>query len=386
MDHPAGKDQLSKPSVFDKHPVLTGFITGLVIFIILDFAAGVVIIPEDYQSFRIKNNYYHHGIEPMTSSVTNWGQKYYLFYSNSLGFRDRSERKLPLVDANRRILFMGDSHTEGVGVNFEKTFAGRLASEAVNRDTEVLNASAVSYSPRIYYLKTKYLLEEVGLGFDELFVVLDMSDLNNEIAYEAFQPVNESALLRSSRKLVRKLRRYSSVIYLVDRFVKERQNKFFYEHMAITDKSDYELYATFFSEFNNADLLNDPDFHHVSLWLEDEKFRDLARYSLQLGQENIRKLRQLCDSKGIELTISVHPWQDQILKGDTTNMYVESWRRFASEHGIRFVNLFPAFINQENPVLVAGKSYIPHDNHWNEFGHEKVYRALMPILFNLDQQ
>ena len=83
---------------------------------------------------------------------------------------------------------MGDSHTEGVGVNFDQTFTGQIISKIDTSQTEILNAAVVGYSPRIYYLKTKYLIEDVGLKFDHLFVFFDMSDLQNEIVYKNFQP------------------------------------------------------------------------------------------------------------------------------------------------------------------------------------------------------
>lgn len=369
-------------SFFERYPRLTGVILLLLVIMILDLLTGRILIGEDYQSFRVRDTYYHHGIEPNCASITNWGQKYYRFYSNSLGFRDGSRRNVPLTSDNRRILFMGDSHTEAVGIDYRESFVGRLERLLENEDIEVLNGSAVSYSPRIHYLKTKYLLEEEGLDFDEIFVVIDMSDLNNEIAYENFEPKKETGIIKTARKIAGKISDHSAIVYLTDRIIKNRRNRFFYKHMAITERSDFELYATFFNEFKDADLLNDPDFHYVSRWLEDDKFREIARYSLERGRENIEKLHELCSSRGIEMTITVHPWQDQIMKGDTTNLFVESWRSFATQHHIDFINLYPVFINHTNPVLTASQCYIKYDNHWNGNGHKLVAEELLLHILN----
>src|SRR6056297_2578272 len=101
----------NKKSVFEKYPLLSGIIVFVIIFILLDFILGAIFIPRSYQSFRVKDPWYHHGILPGKAAVTNWGQKYYRFYSNSLGFRDDTIRSIELDSDKKRILFLGDSHT-----------------------------------------------------------------------------------------------------------------------------------------------------------------------------------------------------------------------------------------------------------------------------------
>lgn len=371
----------NKQSVFEKHPLLSGIIVFIVIFILLDFILGAIFIPQNFQSFRVKDPWYHHGILPDKAAVTNWGQKYYRFYSNSLGFRDDTIRNIKLSSGKKRILFLGDSHTEAVGIPYEKSFAGILKKEANQKEIDILNAAAVSYSPRIHYLKAQYLIEKKGLDIDEIFIFIDMSDLNNEIAYENFKPRNKNFLKTFLRKSYKELSEHSLVSHLIDQTIRNLRSRFFIKNMAASDNANLELYATFFSEFDDAGLLNDPNFHHVSQWLDNEKFMDLALYSLELGQENIRNLKKLCESSGIELTLSVHPWPEQILNRDTSNIYTQSWEKFCDDNDIGFINMFPLFVNHENPVLTAEHNYIPQDNHWNENGHRKVADFLKNYIF-----
>jgi hypothetical protein len=110
--------------------------------------------------------------------------------------------------------------------------------------------------------------------------------------------------------------------------------------------------------------------------LYQDEFRSLAIKSLELGQGNIKKLKSLCDKHGIALSLTVHPWQEQIIKGDTTNFYTRSWKKFCFANGISFINLFPVFINTENAVKVARQNYIQGDNHWNENGHYRVFKKI----------
>ena len=371
-----------KTNRFEKNPVLTISVLLIMLFLMLDVLLGWIFIPEDYQSFRVSDPWYHHGILPNQKSIANWGQKYYKFYSNSLGFRDDTIKQVHPQSSKKRILFMGDSHTEAVGIPYNESFTGRLSEALEPFDIEVLNGSAVSYSPKIHYLKTKYLIEEVKLNFEELFVVIDMSDLNNEIAYENFSPRERNKISRQLMLAGKKAASFSFTSYHLSNFIKKRKNKIFYDNITNKKEGDFELYATFFSDFDKADLIRDPNFHNVSKWLYDDKFKDLVNRSLTLARENISRLHQLCKSHGIKLTVTVHPWQEQILKGETENVFVNSWEQYCQSNDIGFISFYPVFINGSNNARVAELYYIKHDNHWNSRGHELVFHELFNHIIN----
>src|SRR5207302_984891 len=73
------------------------------------------------------------------------------------------------------------SFTEGIGSDFDESFAGLLqrAGRMRSDPIEFLNAGVLSYSPVVYYQKTKFLIE-AGLQFDELVVFIDISDIHDE--------------------------------------------------------------------------------------------------------------------------------------------------------------------------------------------------------------
>jgi hypothetical protein len=127
---------------------------------------------------------YHHALVPNFDGYDLWGEEQYRFVTNSLGFRDGQVRDVPLAPTTRRILLIGDSFTEGTGLAFEDTFAGRLEAAGMQRrdKVEFLNAGVLSYSPTLYYQKVKQLLER-GLRFDELVVFSDVSDVYDEATH-----------------------------------------------------------------------------------------------------------------------------------------------------------------------------------------------------------
>jgi lysophospholipase L1-like esterase len=362
---------------------------SILIFIGLDLLTGLLLIPDNFNAFRTRHYYYHHGLLPNQETLAAWGALIYPMYTNSMGLIDSAVYRLPRESNNHRILILGDSHSEGVGVPYPRTFAGRLANSLKAHGIEVINGSAVSYSQKIEYLKAKFLIEKEGLRVDEIFLLVDISDLQNELVYEAFEPKDKSDLGDFLFRFGKKLKKRSAVYYLVDEVHTQRARESFfqsignfYENVRDNPQTNvWEIYSDFFSHFNDKVLLSNPRFHGMGNWMEDDTFRELAMRGIKLGQDQVVKLKALCDAYGIRLTISVHPWHYQINKGVISNEYVQLWEDFAKTIGIDFINLFPLFVNtDESPETVIKKYYIRDDNHWNEFGHEKVARHLASYI------
>ncbi len=158
------------------------FVYCLVLFLAFDFAYSSLTRGEETaRAARIANPVYDHGFAADFDGYDVWGELRYRLVTNSLGFKDASARKVPLQPTSRRILLIGDSFAEGIGMSFEDSFAGQLyrAGQERSEKIEFLNAGVASYSPSIYYKKIKYLLES-GLQFDEVVLFSDTSDVTDE--------------------------------------------------------------------------------------------------------------------------------------------------------------------------------------------------------------
>src|SRR5512139_3285168 len=154
----------------------------LVLFLLFDFAwSSLTPGDEQRRGSRIAHPVYDHGFAAKWEGHEAWGELRYPVITNSLGFKDASTRDVPLKSASRRILLIGDSYAEGIGMRYEDSFAGLLqrAGQDGRDKIEFLNAGAVSYSPSIYYRKIKYLLD-AGLQFDEVVLFSDTSDVADE--------------------------------------------------------------------------------------------------------------------------------------------------------------------------------------------------------------
>lgn len=359
---------------------LLRIVLSLFIFLGLDLLSGIFLIPDDFNSFRTKHYYYHHGLLPNQETMAAWGALVYPMHTNSLGLIDSTVYKLTKKSNFHRVLILGDSHSEGVGVPYLKSFAGRLSRNLKPHGIEVINGSAVSYSQKIEYLKAEYLINEKELEINEILLLVDMSDMQNELVYEAYEPRMRTGFGDFIFKLKIKLNKISTVNYLVNaiRTGKEQEQFFqsiesFYSDVRENANNNiWDLYSGFFSHFDDKVLLSNPEFHGMAGWLQDENFKKLALQGIGLGQRNILRLKELCDQHDIQLTISVHPWHHQIELANPEDEYVKYWEAFAAKYEISFINFFPLFINDEAPEMVIKKYYIKNDNHWNEFGHKKV--------------
>ena len=345
-----------------KHPILIFIVIVGIFFVIIDLLLGSLLLKRD--QLRIDHSYYHHDLQPMKLSNAKWGDLEYTIKTNSLGFKDTSTREIDLDSEKERILVIGDSFTEGLGYDHEKTFCGLLQNKLSDK-VEILNAGLTSYSPKLYYLKVKYLLD-MGLKFDKLIVMLDISDIQDESIYESFQPKKEQSAFR---KVDVMLSNYSFSYHhifrdLLKKIASNRNNT--------TDK------------FADAETFLETSIEDRGKWTYDKKiYNDWGKVGLNLASRNLLKLLGICKENSIEMTIVVYPWPEQITENDSLSIQSIYWGKFCTTNKIDFLDLFPYFFESENALTVVSRYFITGDDHWNDKGHrliaEKLYEKIMGL-------
>ena len=373
---------MTQNTFLKKHPRLTTFILILLIVLSTDFVVANIYYKLTGETiynkimnpaisiekkYRINSDFYHHDLKKNIKNPAIWGPMRYEMITNSLGFRDKENRTVALKGNKYPVLFIGDSFVEGTGTAYPKTFIGILDSKYSNK-IEILNAGVVSYAPTIYYKKTKFLIENVGLEFDELVVFIDISDINDEIEtykndnkiekheknIEGKKPVGgnlESTIKGYSRK--------NSFIYGLPRLAK-----------ALKVKSTHPS-----ADPNINTIIN----HRKALWtINKDAYNEYGQAGLEKAKKNMSKLYNLLVENNIKLTVVVHPWPTQIYYNDINSIQVKEWKTWCLAHDTDFINLFPVFIsgdNEKNKTSII-EYYIKNDMHWNEKGQKKVANIL----------
>jgi hypothetical protein len=101
-----------------------------------------------------------------------------------LGFRDGRIREVALDSSRPRVVLIGDSFTDGVGVPWEETFAGWLEKRLAPEGIDVLNAGCNSCTPILAWIKLRHWIRDCGLRVDRVVLFLDLSDVKDELFYE----------------------------------------------------------------------------------------------------------------------------------------------------------------------------------------------------------
>lgn len=150
--------------------------------------------------------------------------------TNSLGWKDTERRTVARSFSGLRVVLLGDSFVEGLGLPAADTIAARLEPalrRQTGRSVEVLNGGRVSYSPLVEYQRLRRFFA-AGYRTDVVVVMPDLSDPQDDLSYAkeyvlapggapvalrsgAWSPAmrwiyNHSALAREVRRLQLRLR------------------------------------------------------------------------------------------------------------------------------------------------------------------------------------
>src|SRR3989344_1100452 len=160
----------------------------LIIILTISFAAIEITIKTlklaDLQSFRQPDKEVHHSLIPNSKGVVRFRDEFKAVYIiNSLGMRsDGREEKLEKGKSEFRVVFIGDSFTEGWGLSYEDTFTklveNKLKAEYPETKWSVFNAGVASYSPITEYAYIKKRI--IPLKPDLVVLLLDGSDFHDD--------------------------------------------------------------------------------------------------------------------------------------------------------------------------------------------------------------
>lgn len=318
------------------------------------------------ESYRRVDPVRHHAFIPNTYGRMS-NQDYTIdYFINSLGLRDN---EISIKKDKYRILMLGDSFTEGMGVNINQTIAKQLESlfKENGYDVEVINGGIASYSPSLEYLYLKN--EGIKLDPDLVILNLDLSDTNDDFEYEKFATFDDDGELVSIEGT--KVQPATSLKGKIDLFcMKHELNLCILGGRTVLKvMSYYEKPPKEFSEkyFNNTEptLLN----------------RSLTY---------IKKTDNLCESEGVSFVLVTYPHAPQVNENEWKEgrkrmseasfsqyslEFFDKVGEFAEDNNISYIDTYYKFKDTEEYPL-----YYDVDPHMTEKGYGLVARGIFEKL------
>lgn len=392
MNHTERKDI----SIFERHPRITIACFFIAAFFILDFvSANIYKFFNGYPwacreadkaqyywelggIYHTRSKFYDHDLIAKNCVRILWRAGIYAVYTNSLGFIDKTARDVPLISNKHRIVFIGDSFTEGMGLEYGYTFVGLIDAGLSKNGIEVLNAGVFSYSPIIYWRKVKYLIEDIGLKFDQLVVFLDISDAYDEAMCYCLDEsgnVVYHAALPSDYGPVENERYYAVLLKRLKTSIRDN-SILVYTAYATLHKINDMISARISSGKNK---LHQEEFvrdNKKGSWTVDNKlYQEYGQQGLRKMQLYMDKLYVLLKKNNIKLTVAVYPWPTQIIHNDLNSIQVTFWEEWCLRHDVNFINYFPFFVigkTEKDRKQIVGKYFFENDVHWNKEGHRLI--------------
>ncbi len=302
------------------------------------------------------------------------------YHINSLGLRDR---EYPLEKPNNtiRILILGDSFTEGFGVQSEETFTKQLEKK-LNKDSdytyEVINAGVLSYSPLLYYL---YLTQYgILLHPDIVIVAFDMTDVYGDWLYTLNAEKDKNGkILATTSPLYPK----QNILDLHSYFLQWLDDHAHDLLARLRHQQQRPIYTTMLPEPGNLgrDML--------LITRENITQQNLPEWNLSLSY--LQALQTFTQTQNITFALAIYPWAHQLngtewTPGRTFERFTNTTyshepfiilRNFSAQNNLTLLDTIPYFQNTTKKPL-----YYKYDPHFTPLGHEVMANALYRELTN----
>lgn len=373
------------------------------IFLFTFLLLGIVdiIISKIKPQFEITHYIYDHGFNTNKEKFQSWGKEQVKVFSNNLGFKGPENQKIDLKKGDKkRIVFIGDSFTEGIGMKYEESFVGVFDNLNKNK-YEVINMGVASYAPSAYFKKLEYWINS-GLEIDEVIVLPDLSDIEDEIFHyrdnlniltkrESLSSlpfaVNEITPLINKQKITKELiEEYKEIRgseWLEQFDLKSNEVKLFQwlksklTYSFIYRKINYLIHFNALKkahEAANKNILYKPENNVRGLYLVDKNtfYRRSAKTGLLKMAVKLNQLKVLLDKNNIKMKLGIYPWPSEFIYSNDYSIWRNFWTEFSKFHELQIFDTYTIFNEKINNNHQLKQYFIPGDFHFNPDGNKLI--------------
>ena len=326
--------------------------------------------------WRIPSNIYHHDLKANINVIEPWGFNLKKkLITNSLGFRDFTNKKVSKFSNKKRLLLIGDSAIEGAGYDYEFTIGG-LLHKHLEKNYEVLNSAVGSYSPSIYLKKIEHFINK-GYVFDKAIIFLDPSDVIDELFIKYDK--NNNIIVENKKNVDDKIGDYLIHNFLTFRtllrFSDSAEN--LKNFLKLKYKASKKYKKSFFKTTTEDTLFYRMTHVDRSAWTFDDLLFKNYKEGLEKSEKNLNKLINLLKNNFIDIYFVLYPHPSQIFYED--KFHKPYWISWARKNNLKLINLYENFNSLDNRELILD-TFIFGDLHWNKSGTKIVFENLIKII------
>ena len=319
----------------------------------------------------------------MASFYDHWGYERYRIFTNSLGFKDSTNRVVKFK--NKNILFIGDSFTEGVGIKYEDTYVGLIDSnlKSKNNNIEVLNAGVQSYSTSIYLSKLYHLLERKKLPITDVVVMISGGEIFDD--YYKYLDLNEDFILNHVDqknkyiiKIINFLKSNTLTYQLITKITPSKNcpgGSLFSKKVLETnyDKREINLFS-----ISNNEIDQMPFLIIMLIYIRQDEFKIYwGKKAIDKSLNNLKQITKITLEKNIKLNI-FYLYEPVILLREPNKIYFDYLINGLEKLKTKNVNI--EFIRKkeyENAYDAYKNLFFINDIHWNKRGNAKVAKEIL---------
>ena len=363
---------------FFKYITIISSVT-LILITSIDLIFGKKIINFLYSNDKIvKHPIYHHDLDKNLNKKIFYNNVFeYSICTNNHGFKSGCNDK-EKTSKSVNYAFIGDSFTEGVGLNYAETFVGKFKNKKKN--DQIINLGVESYSPKIYFKKLEHYLNQ-GFTFDRVIVFIDVGDILDENRY--FIKSNGTVATKSTLKFVNTVYQEYSELYKLKKILKgllPLSTIFYNKIMTVKLNSNITIDGSNDKrEIKDNYLIN-------SRWTYKNKFSKRDQIWVDKGREDavffMNKIFELSKINNFKLSLAVYPWPAQILHDEDTGRTElgEFWESYCIKKCENFLNYLDYFHQLKQEIekeKIVELYYFKNDVHFNQKGNDIIFKKLL---------
>jgi lysophospholipase L1-like esterase len=399
--------------------VLRATVTGM--SLVLSLAAAELIARTTYGPgfLSLVDPYEHHPYRPFAHYTDL--QSGIEITTNSLGWKDTARRIVARRFSGLRVVVLGDSFAEGLGLPAADTVPARLETALHRRgvrSVEVLNGGRVSYSPLVEYQRLRRFFA-AGYRADVVVVMPDLSDPQDDLSYAkeyVFAPDGSPTVLRSGAHspLVRWIYNHCALARQVRRLQLRLRGEAIAPGEAAHGSREIVLTAADRAALGGAPgpltleryeaLSGDGRAVLRASWIDHEPSRrGWAAAGLRKVEESLERIDRLAAAHGASTLVVLYPYPQSLFvdprlrgrlerrfprwlrqrdavagpgPGDGALVWREPLRQWGRRQNVAVLDLWPAFLEQPDwpDLFLAG------DVHFNAAGCSLVAHHIARAL------